>query len=47
MNGIDQVFVVFGDEPSGGSFISEGFEFHGMKVKRIFVEEGKIFVEVY
>ena len=34
-------------DPSGGPFISEGFEFHGMKVKRIFVEEGKIFVEVY
>ena len=30
-----------------GPFISEGFEFHDMKVKRIFVEEGKIFVEVY
>lgn len=34
-------------DPSGGPFISEGFEFDGMKVKRIFVKEGKIFVEVY
>ena len=32
---------------SGGPFVSEGFEFDGMKVKRIFAKDGKIFVEAY
>ena len=44
--GVDYKDLGFFD-PSGGPFISEGFEIHGMKVNRIFVEEGKIFVEVY
>jgi len=34
-------------DPVGGPFVSEGFEFDGMKVKRIFAKDGKIFVEAY
>lgn len=44
--GVDPNDLGFFD-PSGGPFVSGGFEFDGMKVKRVFAKDGKIFVEVY